>query len=243
MTYGEVVSQIKTYLNKGVASDDARISGRFIMSVFLRKRARIIKQEQEKKRLKNKFSLQRISCMELIDVEKHECECLPMRVTCSKVKRTKNALPSPVGNTLYNITSIDGSMVISPTEFFDYSIYDRLVPLRSKPKYFVANDFIYVTNTDLTFISVEAIFENPEEVSKAGCASENDDVACFYALTQDVNTDPDILDATMTLAAQEILTMLRYTQEDKYNDTSATEVDYTKLQAQLNAAKKESNNS
>ena len=47
-TYKDVISTVKTALNRGIGSSDDRLSARYIISVALRKRQRVLKQEQEK---------------------------------------------------------------------------------------------------------------------------------------------------------------------------------------------------
>lgn len=229
MTYGEIISQIKTIANKGIWPDDDRLSGRYIIQTVLRKRARILKQEQEKKKLQERFSLQRIHCMELIAADKHECECLPIKTTC-KIRRTKDKVPTPIKDYISSVTSIDGQILYSPTTFQNYSEYSRLTPLINKPKYYITNEYIYIINDDdKEYISVEGVFENPSEVALSSCDGELSSGECYDALAQELSVAPDLVDSIVTLAMEEILQTMKYGQEDKVNDAMSSYIDLTKL--------------
>lgn len=229
MTYGEIISQIKTIINSGIWSDDNRLSGRHIINIVLRKRSRILKQEQEKKKLRERFSLQRIHCMELIYADKHECECLPIKTSC-KIRRTKEKVPTPIKDYITSVTSIDGNILYSPTSFQNYSQYSRLAPLVEKPRYYITNEYIYIINDDdKEYISVEGVFENPSEIALLSCEGEVSGQECYNALEQELSLSPDLADSVVLLAIEEIVQTLRYGQEDKVNDAASSYMDLTKL--------------
>ena len=229
MTYGEIVSQIKTIVNRGIWPDDDRLSGRYVIQTVLRKRARVLKQEQEKKKLEERFSIQRIHCMELIDADKHECECLPIKTTC-KIKRTKKKVPTPIKDYISSVTSIDGEILYSPTTFQNYTQYSRLKPLVEKPRYYITNEYIYIINDDdKQYISVEGVFENPSEVALSSCDGELSSGECYDALAQELSVAPDLVDSIVAMSIEEILTTMKYGQEDKINDAMSSYVDYTQL--------------
>lgn len=226
MTYGEIISQIKAYYNKGIASSDDRLSGRHIIKVALRKRSRVLKQEQEKKSLKERFSKQRIPCMELITVPKHECECLPIKTNCLNLKRTKNKVPVPIKNYLYSVTSIDGSIVYSPTEFNDYRKYFRLNPLKDKPRYFISNEYLYIINDiDKMYISIEGVFSDPLEAEQASCENDSNNDPCLNALETNFKLTPDLEDSIMVLTSEEIMKLFALGKEDNLNNAKANNID------------------
>ena len=237
MTYNDIVSQIKTVFARGVWSDDERLSSRYIIQVALRKRARILKQEQEKKKLHDRFSRQRIHCIELIEADKHECACLPIKSSC-KIRRTKEKVPSPIKDYLSSVTSIDGSIVYSPTTFQNYEEHRRLKPLREKPKYYVANEYVYIINDDdKQYISIEGVFEDPLEAETISCSNAVDEQECYDALAQEFSISPELVDSVVVLTLEEIISTYSKGQEDKYNDASSTDVDYTQLKRQIDAIK------
>jgi len=243
MTYNDIISQVKTIFSRGVWSDDDRLSGRYIIQVALRKRARILKQEQEKKKLQDRFSRQRIHCIELIDADKHECECIPIKSTC-KIRRTKDKVPSPIKDFLSSVTSIDGGIVYSPTTFQNYDSYKRLSPLRDRPKYYIANEYVYIINDDdKEYISIEGVFEDPLEAGKISCSSDTSTLECYDALQQEFNISPELTDSIILLTIEEIISTYNRGQEDKYNDASSTDVDYTQLKKQIDAIKGKTKNS
>lgn len=226
MTYGEIVSQVKTFFSRGIWSDDDRVSSRHIIKIALRKRARILKQEQEKKSLKERFSRQRIPCMELIQVDKHECECLPIKTSCNKLRRTKNKIPKPVKDFLYSITSLDGNVVYSPTEFNDYRRFSRLLPLREKPRYYISNEYGYIIgDDDKMFISIEGVFADPLEATKASCDNGESEGTCLDANEQDFTLISDLEDSVMILTLEEIAKLYQYGKEDNLNNSKSNNLD------------------
>lgn len=235
MTYGEIVSQVKSYLNKGIWSDDDRMSSRHIIKIALRKRARVLKQEQEKKTLKDRFSRQRIPCMETIEVSKHECDCLPIKMNCKKLRRTKDQVPTPIKDYLYSVTTIDGNFVYSPTEFIDYKRHSRLQPLVDKPRYYVSNRYIYITD-DKQLLSIEGVFEDPLAVSKVGCNVDDATAACINAEEQDFSLLPDLEDSVMLMTIEEIVKLSQYGKEDNLNNSKSNEVSNEQEDIQLRNA-------
>ena len=226
MNYGEIVSQVKVPLNKGIPSNSDRISNRHIIKIALRKRARVLKQEQEKKTLRDRFSRQRIPCMEMILVPKHECECLPLKVSCSNLRRTKNKIPIPIKEYLYSVTSLDGNIVYSPTEFNDYRRYSRLKPLQSKPRYFISNEYGYlVGDDDKMFISVEGVFADPLEAELASCECADNTDPCLDAMSTNFRLVPDLEDSVIILTFEEIAKTLSLGKEDNLNNAKSNNLD------------------
>ncbi len=215
MKYKDIVSQVRTAKSRGVASQSNRLSARYIISVALRKRSRVLKQEREKKKLKEKFLKQSL-CMELIEVDKHECECVV--VNGCKVLRTKKKVPKLIKESLDQVLTIDGSLEFSPTSFNDYKKYARLKT--SNPKYYIMNEYVYVSGKpNLQWIKVIGIFYDPVEIEKQSCSSSNSDLSgCFNALETDFKINAELEDYVMVLTMEEIFKSWNLGNQDVINN-------------------------
>jgi len=168
--------------------------------------------------------------MELIEATKYECDCLNLK-TCSNVKRTKEKVPSPVKDFLHNVTSIDGSILYSPTSFHEYNEFRRLKPLVGKPRYYVSNQYIYIVDDfDKEYISVEAIFDEPEKVATITCQPDITD-DCYDPLKTDLAVAPDLVDGIVLLTLEEIAYINRLGSEDQLNNANSDNVDLASLYA------------
>lgn len=218
-TYKDVISRVKTGFSRGIWNSDDRLSSRYIMSVALSKRERVLKQEQEKKGWEDKFAIQTIPCMELIEVDQVECECLPASARGCKVLRTKNKIPKPIKDELYSVTFLDGT-VITPDRFNSYKSLSRLAPVRTAISYYFTNEYIYLINEHLKkYIRVEAIFQDPSEISNAGCSSDGVSDACCGIYTDISFPVPNgLLDSIVALTIQEIAAHWQYGVNDILND-------------------------
>lgn len=218
-TYKDVISRVKTGFNRGIWNSDDRLSSRYIMSVALSKRERVLKQEQEKKGWDDMFALQVIPCMELIEVDQIECECLPASARGCKVLRTKNKIPKPIKDMLYSVSFLDGTL-ISPDKFNSYKSLSRLAPIRAAVAYYLVNEYIYLINEHLKkYIRVEAIFQDPAEVLTVGCSSEGtSDVCCGIYTDISFPVPNGLLDSIVALTIQEIAATWQYGVNDLMND-------------------------
>jgi len=222
-TYKDVISTVKTALNRGIGSSDDRLSARYIISVALRKRQRVLKQEQEKKSWNDKFSLQVIPCMELIEVDEIECACLPASARGCKVLRTKEKVPKPIKD-LSSVMFLNGDQV-NPVGFGSNRDKLRLTVLRKSIGYYLVNNYIYIVNEhNKKFIRIEAIFEDPYEPSTVGCevAGANDSCCASY-LDIDFPVPNGLLDSIVVLTAEEISTFWQYGVNDMTNDGIQTQ--------------------
>lgn len=222
-TYKDVISTVKTALNRGIGSSDDRLSARYIISVALRKRQRVLKQEQEKKSWDDKFALQVIPCMELIEVDEIECACLPASARGCKVLRTKEKVPKPIKD-LASVSFLNGDQ-INVSTFGSNKDKLRLTPLRKSVSYYLVNNYIWLVNEhNKKFIRVEAIFEDPYEPSTVGCEVVGEDNSCCTSyLDIDFPVPNGLLDSIVVLTAEEISTFWQYGTNDMTNDGIQTQ--------------------
>lgn len=224
MKVKEIIQRIQSLYSKGVNSDDSRLSNRHIYNKILTVRARIISQEAKKKQKISAWNYQTIHCIELIQVEAHECPCLPP-LGC-KILRSKFKLPQPLsglsGDLIKSITSIDRSIKIdemTPTSMK----YQKGNKYSSKKiTYFIEDGYIYIsTPTNLKVISMTALFEDPIEVNKFQGLCEDcvDCNKCTDYLESEFPIDNDLIDALIELSFNEIVVMFSQSQEDLTNNS------------------------
>lgn len=226
MDYNTIISQIKSSLTKGIWSAADRISNRHIINMVLRKRSRVVSQEQEKKSLNNKFAFQTINCIELIEVDKSECNCLPSGIDC-KILRTKQQIPTVLNFDTLKVMTLSGEKIFANSvDKVKYKQYSRLLPNKTVLSYYTTNKYIYLFgNTDLQFIKVEGVFETPDEVNllNAICNGNVETTKqCLSALdTEFALTDAKLLDNIITLAKEELYKLLQYGAEDNLNNAKS----------------------
>ena len=226
MDYNTIISQIKSSLTKGIRSAADRISNRRIINMVLRKRSRVVSQEQEKKSLNNKFAFQTINCIELIEVDKSECNCLPSGIDC-KILRTKQQIPTVLNFDTLKVMTLSGEKIFANSaDKVKYKQYSRLLPNKTVLNYYTTNKYIYLFgNTDLQFIKVEGVFETPDEVNllNAICNGNVETTKqCLSALdTEFALTDAKLLDNIITLAKEELYKLLQYGAEDNLNNAKS----------------------
>ena len=90
-TLAEHVYFIQNIINRGVASDDARYSNRFIAHALKQSRSRLVKIKLDKADFISESNYQRI-CIPLEESSYHDCACINIEDNC-KVLRSTIELP------------------------------------------------------------------------------------------------------------------------------------------------------
>ena len=110
----EIIQRIQTLYSKGASSDDSRLSNRFIYNKMLTVRSMLISNEAKKKQRISQLNYQTIPCIELVEVPKHECPCIPPQ-GCT-ILRSKYRLPEPLsglaGTLVQGVYDIEGNIKI-----------------------------------------------------------------------------------------------------------------------------------
>src|SRR5690606_3881012 len=114
MKLRDLIQRVQSGYNKGVQSDDARLSNRHVYNKLVTSRQRLISQQLRKRQFISDWNYVILPCVELIKVPAHECPCLPP-VGCS-VYGTKHPLPKPLtdlsSHRIAWVMSIEGSIRI-----------------------------------------------------------------------------------------------------------------------------------
>ena len=119
MKVEELIQRVLSAYNKGVQSDDNRLTPRHIYSTILSVRSKLLSEESEKKQKVNQWNYQTLPCVELIKTYPNECPCIPP-IGCMILK-SKYKLPRPLTNydshLIQSVSSLDGSIMFSETSW------------------------------------------------------------------------------------------------------------------------------
>lgn len=166
MTNNEVIQRIQSLYSRGVQSDDSRLSSRHIFSKAITVRSKLLNQKINKKQKIGQWNYQTLNCVELIEAESHECPCLPpIGCTISKVKYPfPKIISSSISHQIQSITSVDGSITFSETDWSAKKYKSGNKYTANKPDYFIRNGSIYITHkVGMKVIAVTFLAENPIE--------------------------------------------------------------------------------
>jgi hypothetical protein len=171
----------------------------------------------------------------MIEAAKHECPCLPP-IGC-KILRTKEVLPSVLTNLdshlIQSVTSIEGSIVFSEITWKEMKYKAGAKYTRFKPEYFIRGDYLYITTKNASeVISIEALFQNPEEADTFPSYCDDPDCTdcsdCTSILDKVFPLDDDLIDTVVEMANAELISLFTQMVEDKTNNSSDTEEQRTK---------------
>lgn len=226
----EVIQRVQSLYSKGVQSDDSRLSKRHIFNKVISVRSKLISQGAKKRQKVSQWNYQVLPCVELIEVPEHQCPCVPP-VGC-KIYRTKEPIPDVMvdlnRHLIQSVTSIDGSHIFSETTWFakKYKSADKYTG--SKPDYFVRDGYIYITNrTKIKYISITALFEDPEDVWNFPSACEEVE-DCTSPLDREFPMDNDLVDTMIEMSVQELFNIFVKMSEDQSNNAKDNIVETSK---------------
>tara|TARA_R110000868_G_scaffold5681_6_gene33615 strand:- start:14023 stop:14694 length:672 start_codon:yes stop_codon:yes gene_type:complete len=163
-TIGESISRVRGIM-KGVR-EDAFLTDRFVYSIISKYAKVLLRRQQNEKKLMGHDDLfEMLSFIELIDVDKIEAECAPIKTNCV-IKRTKDKLPNlfngQLGPLIRKVYSIDGSFdfnKISPASYI--SINSKSCTKYDNAKYYwFRNGHLYLPDTNIEAIMIEGLWED-----------------------------------------------------------------------------------
>lgn len=239
MLIKEILQRIQSLYSKGVQSDDSRLSSRHIYSVMLSIRDTLLVQKINKRQPISQWNYQTLDCIELIKAKPYECPCLPS-IGC-EILRTKERLPKPLsgiidGHMIQSVTSLEGSVVFSPTTWTDKKYKKGSKYTSTKPDYYIRDNYLYVTTKKgPKLISITGLFEDPLEASNyPNLCSEDVDckddtcIDCTSPLDKDLPLDRDMVKPLIEMASVELLSMFSQGREDITNNTKDSLKENTK---------------
>ncbi len=225
MILKELIQRVQALYSKGVPSDDSRLSSRHIYSVLKTNRAKLLIQKSNKKQFINSTNYTVLPCVELIQVENNECDCLDFH-GC-KILRTKEKLPLPLAglsaNLIKSITSIDGSIVFKETSFEKKKYVKGNKYAKNKYRYYIRDNYLYATvDTGIRYLSVEYLVDDPIEASnfKNACEENCEDCQdCTSYLDRDFPIEGGLVDSLVKLSTEELINVFNTQKEDLTNNT------------------------
>lgn len=204
MKLGEVIERIESYYSKGVPANDSRLSPLFIYDAFKSVRKQQLVRKLNKKQSIAEVNMQLISCVELIDAPKHECNCFPVDIC--KVKKSKYPFPKPIaslyGDRLF-VTAIDGS------KKFDKTTWWKSKDVMSGNKYGFANyyyylhaDHLYTLNFNGKVIKTLGLFGDLIEVHNFEQKCNENVENCVNNYDIEFNMDDELVEDVVALMIQ-----------------------------------------
>jgi hypothetical protein len=177
-TYNEIIYNLSNLYDGGIGSDDDNVSNEQLIWLFNQYRAKLVREDLNKKRTIDPQIVQNLGCVEVECVDASECCDIPSYTT---ILRSKKPLPKSIEgytrNYLIFVGSVDKAipyLVTSETQarWSGYNKYTSNAPrayIRDSDRY------LYLINAPagIEIITVDVIAENPEEASKfTTCAGE-----------------------------------------------------------------------
>jgi len=223
MKVTEILDRIQTPYSKGVASDDIRLSSRYIYSIMVTVRQALLSQQIKKKQKISDWNYTVLPCVELIKVPNHECECLG-DLGCD-VWRTKIPLPKIL--TDLNKHLIEFVMTVESSIKIEEVTRDSVRYLKgnkytgSKPKWLLENSHLYFPlKKSPGIVKIKFLAEDPLEAMRYPSFCE-DCVDCDNCLEYgDVEfpIDGDLLKPLIEMCQAEVLEKFAKGSEDRSNN-------------------------
>lgn len=223
MKIKEIIQRVQSLYSVGVQSDDTRLSNRHIYSVLMSIRSTLITQQLKKKQKISSWNLQSIPCIELIEVEAHQCPCIPP-IGC-KILRSKYKLPNPLsglnGHIINSVTTIDRSIKIDETSINSINYQRGNKFTKNKLSYFIDGGYIYLnTDSNIRVISLTAVFEDPIKViefNNTNSACSNNNPKCLDYLEENFPIDMDLESTLIQMTNEELLQVFKPIEDTSSN--------------------------
>ena len=219
MTTLEHIYAIKNIINRGIASDDSRISNRLILHFMNISRGMLLEQKLDKY-----ISMQDFQslCIDLAGGSYHNCCDIKIPTDCTILKSTIKLpqLLSARWGSFIKVTTLDGTILgetnITQSKNAKYSLTNN----SPKTGWFIHDDYLYViNNTKLKKLLINGLWSNPESIAKYNCP---DNQPCFSDLTE-YPISPDLIPAMYQMVLKFISTSYSFP-EDNVSDASASGV-------------------
>jgi len=220
------VQRVQSLYSKGAESDDSRLTSPHIYHKLLTVRARLVKQELDKRKKLSSWVYQTLDCVELIKAPSHECPCLPP-IGC-EILKTKHPIPKVLanryGDQIQSVTSVDGSIRYEPTTWGSKQDSSGNKYAGGVPDYYIKNEYFYFTwLKGPRVVSITAIFEDtlaadtfPSFCPKEDVETDNSD--CLNFNDQNFAIDGHLIEPMIELAVNELVILFSQMREDSTNN-------------------------
>lgn len=179
---GEIVSRVINGMN--AIAKDTHISKRWILSILRSKAASYIAQKWVEGTLFDDEALfAHINCVEMIQIHSIDC-CVAEFRMCQTLMRSKHRIPGLIitrnGPTILSVTNADRSIYftkINPRTYINTK--KRKYADKEKYVYYYQDGYIWIPDTHIELINVDAITLKKEEALKlSACAEEDKSLGC-----------------------------------------------------------------
>lgn len=179
---GEIVSRVINGMNS--IAKDTHISRRWILSILRSKSASYMAQKWVEGTLFDDESLfAHIDCVEMIRIHSIDC-CIAEFRMCSTLMRSKHRIPGLIitrsGPAILSVTNADRSIYftkINPRTYINTK--KRKYADKEKYVYYYQDGYIWIPDTHIELINVDAITLKKEEALKlSACSEEDKDLGC-----------------------------------------------------------------
>lgn len=217
MLLSEIVYNIKNLMAGGVQSDDNPLSDTQLGFIVGYYRARLLKQDIEKKRFNKTSFVQNLGSIPLIQADKNEC----CNIT-SCILRTSIAIPKPISSDV-NITfvgTIDGRPF--DRQLANVVYWNKHAKYTGKePKWYYQNGYIYIVNAPgmIGYINIQGVFEDPLYAAQTACSC-NEGTDCG-SLDFEYNMPLHYVDIIVKMVAETEMKILMGLPHDITNDSMA----------------------
>lgn len=179
-----LVSEVRS-LNKLINSDN-NITDRVIYGVLKKSATLLIKRETNLRRLWNSPNIFTfIECLEMMPVPLSECcEYKHPCMVARSVKKIPQISEGIFGLLVQSVFSIGRKK-------FDYASLDRFINIlnmnlrNTKKYYWIQNDYIYVSDENIEYISVSAYFDDDFDISLYSACYKGPDLSCVSPLDKE----------------------------------------------------------
>lgn len=214
MKVREAVSQLRSSFK--LYSSDNAISDRAISKELKSVALLLIKQQTDRRKLMGSSSIfTEIECLEMEKVPL--AECCDYTSPCS-IGKSKKPIPK-VAENIYGplaqgVFSIDKKSKFTYMDVNRYANFLRLYPENNKKTFWIKNNHLYISDPNITVVSLSAYFEEDFDVSLYKCNCTNEDKCPQNPLDADFKCPGFLLNNVMTITRDNLLRTYKQSQED-----------------------------
>lgn len=226
MTRNQHIYAIKNLINKGIASDDSRITNSLILHYLSSARSLLLKRKLDKDHNISEHSYIRI-CVELVKDTYHDCNCIPDQLGC-QILRSKCKIPSDVltrwGKGI-TVKSVNGQVIDKTSITQNDLAQHSLSGAGDQVGWFIEDSYLYILNTlTLPMVIVKGIWADPTAVDNyCGCEDSDNDGPCYDPNKDEFPIDPELVMPMYEMTMSFIRQAFGFP-EDNENNTRDTQV-------------------
>lgn len=193
MKVKQLIKDIANIASSGSNPIEFKIEDAQILFWCNEARAMFISQAIQKRQDISDTWIQRLSCLELEQIDKSEC--CEIRTNCF-ILRSVEQLPITIetigDNSVLRVETIMGD-IISKANLFEakYTVYTKFT--KEKPRWFIKNNYLYVVNEHLLkYVNIDLLAEDPSALSAYNdcsgvqCFTMDSDYPCSLKMANDI---------------------------------------------------------